>query len=398
MFTRSEKLLLMLLAFIQFTHIVDFMILMPLGPQLMRVFAITPTQFGYLVSSYTLSAGVSSFCSSLFIDRFDRKSALLFFFCGFSIGTIACALSPNYLFLLVARFITGFFGGVITSIVLSIVSDVIVSDKRGRAMGIVMGGFSLASVFGVPFGLFLANNYNWHAPFMFLGVTACFFILVIALALPKMRDHLKGPKTLQHFYDSLLHILKMPTQLWALLFMFCLVMGHFSIIPFLSASFVANGGLAEERLFYTYLIGGIISMIASPGFGWLSDKYGKVKIFYLGALSSIIPIYLITHLQPHPEWLILVLSSSFFLVMSGRMVPAMTLVSSSASPRYRASFMGISSSVQQLATATASGLASQIVVRSESGHLMQFSYVGYIAITFTLIAVYLINKIKVENN
>jgi predicted MFS family arabinose efflux permease len=261
-------------------------------------------------------------------------------------------------------------------------------------MGTVMSGFSLASVFGVPFGLFLANNYNWHAPFMFLGITACFFNLVIALVLPKMRDHLKGPKTLEHFYDSLLHILKSPSQLWALLFMFCVVLGQFTVIPFLSASFVSNGGLDEKRLFITYLIGGVISLVASPTFGWLSDKYGRIKIFYVGALASIIPIYVITHLESSPEWFIFLISSMFFLVMSGRMVPAMTLISSSASPRYRASFMGISSSVQQLATAVASGIASQIIIKSDSGKLMHFSYVGYIAIAFTLLAVYLINKIK----
>jgi predicted MFS family arabinose efflux permease len=272
---------------------------------------------------------------------------------------------------------------------------VIAPEKRGRAMGVVMGGFSLASVFGVPFGLFLANYYDWHAPFLFLGIIASIFSVIIVFVLPKMKDHLKGPKSLDHYYSSLAHIIKSPSQLWALLFMFCLIMGHFAIIPFLSASFVANGGLLEKNLFYTYLIGGLVSLFASPLFGWLSDKYGRVKIFYIGALSSFVPIYMITHLQDNPDWFIYLVSSSFFLVMSGRMVPAMTIMSSSATPRYRASFMGISSSVQQLATALASVLASQIVIRSEAGRLMQFSYVGYASIFFTLLAIYLIKKVKV---
>lgn len=378
-FSRRESLLLLLLAFIQFTHIVDFMIMMPLGPQLMRLFAITPTQFGHLVASYTLSAGISSLMSSLFIDRFDRKSVLLFFSVGFSAGTIACALSKNYEFLLGARFVTGIFGGVITSIVLAIVSDTFPAEKRGRAMGIVMNGFSLASVAGVPLGLFLANTYDWHAPFMALGVIAVFFNLLIALMVPRMAEHLKGPKTFEHFYSSLVHIIKTPAQVWGLVFMFLLVMGHFAVIPFLSPSFVSNGGLAEDRLFFTYLLGGMISFVSSPTVGWLSDKYGTVKVFYVGAIASLIPIFLI--------------SSLFFLVMNGRVVPAMTLVSSIATPRYRASFMGVSSSVQQLATSIAAAVSSQLVYRSDSGQLQNLQYVGYMAIALTLLALLLINRV-----
>lgn len=392
-FSRRESLLLLLLAFIQFTHIVDFMIMMPLGPQLMRLFAITPTQFGHLVASYTLSAGISSLMSSLFIDRFDRKSVLLFFSVGFSAGTIACALSKNYEFLLGARFVTGIFGGVITSIVLAIVSDTFPAEKRGRAMGIVMNGFSLASVAGVPLGLFLANTYDWHAPFMALGVIAVFFNLLIALTVPRMAEHLKGPKTFEHFYSSLVHIIKTPAQVWGLVFMFLLVMGHFAVIPFLSPSFVSNGGLAEDRLFFTYLLGGMISFVSSPTVGWLSDKYGTVKVFYVGAIASLIPIFLITHLQKSSELTIFLISSLFFLVMNGRVVPAMTLVSSIATPRYRASFMGVSSSVQQLATSIAAAVSSQLVYRSDSGQLQNLQYVGYMAIALTLLALLLINRV-----
>jgi multidrug resistance protein len=392
-FTRRESYLLLLLALVQFTHIVDFVIMMPLGPQLMRLFEISPAQFGFLVSSYTFSAGISCFLSSFFNDRFDRKSALLFFFMGFSMGTIGCALSRTYTFLLIARFVAGLFGGVITSIVLAIVSDVIPPEKRGRAMGIVMSGFSLASVVGVPIGLFLANTYDWHAPFMALGVIALGFSLLIALTLPKMAEHLKGPKTFDHFYSSLAHILKTPEQLRALLFMFTLVSGHFSVISLLSPSLVANGGLSEQRLFFTYLLGGIVSFVASPTAGYLSDKFGTVKVFYGGALASLVPIYLITNLKESAEWWIFLISTSFFLVMSARVVPSMTLVASTATPRYRASFMGVSSSVQQLATAIAAAVASQIVIKSDGGKLIHFEYVGYLAIFLTLVSIYLIGRI-----
>jgi predicted MFS family arabinose efflux permease len=165
---KKEKILLFILASIQFTSIMDFMIMMPLGPQLMRIFQINPQEFGFLVSAYTFAAGFSSFIGVFWIDNFDRKKALMNMYLGFLLGTLACALSPTYTILVLSRILTGLFGGLLMALVFSIIGDVIEEKRRGTAMGYVSTSFSLASVLGVPFGLFIASFWNWHAPFFFL--------------------------------------------------------------------------------------------------------------------------------------------------------------------------------------------------------------------------------------
>jgi len=385
-FTKKELILLALMAAVNFNHIVDFVIMMPLGPQLMRIFQITPHQFGLMVSAYTFSAGASGFLASFFIDRFDRKSCLLFFYLGFALGTLACSMAPSYLTLLCARSLTGAFGGVLASLVLSIVSDAIAYERRGSAMGIVMGAFSLASVVGVPFGLFLANGIGWHAPFVFLGIIAIINLLGVWAWVPSMKEHMNKGIIRHTPIQSLKHILKTQKQVVALTFMFCLVLGQFSIIPFLSQSFVANAGLLENQLPLLYLFGGICSMFTSPLIGRLSDRYGKKLVFQTSILLSLIPIILITNLGTHPLWVLIMISSSFFIVMGGRMVPAMAMISATATPEYRGSFMSISSSVQQLSAALASYLAGVIVVKGDAGQLLHFNVAGYFAVVFSIFA------------
>ena len=396
-FSSSEWTLLALMAAIQFSHIVDFMIMMPLGPQLMRLFNLGPKEFGWLVSSYTLSAGLSGFAASFFIDRFDRKTSLLFFYFGFSAGTLACALAPTFELLFLARSLTGLFGGVLGSLVLSIVSDAIPYQRRGSAMGIVMGSFSIASVVGVPFSLYLANLFSWHAPFIFLGIVSFFVMALIAKSMKPMHGHLRSRDSHHPPLAALTHIAKTPNQLIALAFLFCLVMGQFSVIPFLSASYVANAGMTESQLPLIYLFGGLCTIVASPTVGRLSDRYGKHRVFLISVLISMIPIYGITNLNSQPLWLILALSSSFFVMMSGRMVPAMALVSATATPAYRGSFMSISSSVQQISAALASFISGLIVLRTAEGHLLRYEYVGYLAIVFSVFAFALALRVRAED-
>jgi predicted MFS family arabinose efflux permease len=396
LFTDREKFLMLLLGAINFSHIVDFMIMMPLGPQLMRIFSISPHQFGLLVSCYTFAAAVSSFISSLFIDRFDRKLVLIFFYLGFALATIACALSKTYFFLLLARSLCGIFGGVISSVVFSILSDAINPDRRATAMGLVMISFSIASVIGIPFSLFLANQYDWHSPFMFLGVSSAFLAVLLAMKMPSMKNHLKGPGSPHDPFATLKHIIENPSQIMALAFMFSVVFGQFSMIPFISPSFVANTGLPEGQLPLLYLAGGICSMFGSPFFGRMSDRFGKKQVFAIGAAISILPILLITNLGPTPPWLTLVISSFFFFAMGGRMVPASALMSTATTPRFRGGFMGISASIQQLGSSLASYLAGLVVVKNTEGRLENYNYVGWIAIAFTLLAIALVTKVKAQ--
>ena len=395
MFSRSEKILLSILACIQFSHIVDFMILMPLGPQLMRIFEISPHQFGLLVSAYTLAAGLSGLLAAFFIDHFDRKKSLLFFYLGFGVGTIACGLANSYTALLITRSLTGAFGGVLSSLVLAIIADSISIDRRGSAIGITTSAFAVASVFGVPFSLSLADRFGWHSPFVFLGIVSVIVWIGIYFVMAPMKNHLIHRNKSGNPFHAFLHVFETPNLLYALGFMFFLVLGQFTIIPFLSPSLVANTGLPENQLKYIYLVGGIVSIFAAPTAGRLSDKWGRKKLFLYSALISIFPILIITHLGPSPVAITLTSVAFFFLSMSGRMVPAMATISSAPQPKYRGSFMSISSSVQQLSAAAASYIAGLIVVKDNEGHLLNYGTAGFFAVICTLFAIYFSRKVKV---
>lgn len=390
--TRSEILLLLVLAAIQFTHIVDFMILMPLGPQLMRVLDIEPQQFSLLVSCYTLAAGLSGLAASFYIDLFDRKKVLFMFLVGFCIGTFACSFANDYLFLLIARSLTGVFGGVLTSIVMSIVSDAFEYSRRGTAIGIIMSAFAVASILGVPFGLYLANLSAWETPFFVLGFVVIFLLLLCYFFIPNQDAHTKKVN------NDPLKVLRMifheSNQQIALLLIFFLVLGQFSIIPFISPSFVANAGLKESELPLMYLFGGICSMFAAPTMGRLSDKYGKHKIFRIFIIISLVPIYLITNLDISPLWKILFISCSFFIVMSGRLIPSMALITSTAPMENRAGFLSIVSSTQQLSAAAASWMAGLIIFTGPNGTLVNYNIVGYIAIASSLFTFFAVTKVK----
>lgn len=393
LFTGSEKRLLAALAFIQFSHIVDFMILMPLGPQLMRMFQITPGQFGLLVSSYTFAAGATGLAAAFFIDRFDRKTGLMFFYTGFTLGTLACSIAPSYEALLLARTLTGAFGGVLTSLVLAIVADAIGAERRATAMGLIMTAFSMASVFGVPFSLYLANAFGWHAPFQFLGLLALGLLAMIWFAVPRLKSHLQD-RVRTNWHEPVTSILRNRNQGMALTFQLLLIFGQFSIIPFLSPSLVANAGLSEAQLPLIYLVGGMVSIVGGPFVGRMADLHGKKKVFLIGALASLAPIYLITHLGPTPVPVILSLVALFFFCMNGRVVPATALVTSTVSPQRRGTFMSIVSSVQQFSAAGASWMAGLMIVRGDDGTLQNYGRVGWVAIAFSLLAI-LINRLIV---
>ncbi|MES2836132.1 MAG: MFS transporter [Bacteroidota bacterium] len=392
---KNEKLVLFSLALIQFTHIMDFMIMMPLGPQLMRIFEITPAQFGLIVSAYTFSAGIFGFLGAFFIDRFDRKAALLFIYSGFIIGTLACAVAPTYHWLLAARVFTGMFGGVAGALILSIIGDAIPNERRASAMGIVMAAFSLASVFGVPFGLYMANKFSWHAPFLFIGCIGFAIIALISFVIPSMRNHIVAKLDRPGPLKVITNVTTNPNQLRALLLMFLLMLGQFSVIPFLSPYMVANVGFTEADLTYIYLIGGFVTIFSSPMVGRLADKIGRFKVFTLFVIISLIPLFGITNMPKVEMPYVLVITSIFFICAGGRMIPASTMVTSSVLPKQRGSFMSINSSVQQLSASLAAFIAGLIVQKNAAGELVNYNYVGYIAIAASLLAILVASKIKV---
>lgn len=390
---KSEKSILLLLAAAQFCNIVDFMIMMPMGHQLMRTFSIGAQQFSFLVSSYTFSAGVSGFVMVFFADRFDRKKLLLQMFAGFTIGTFCCAVAPNYEFLLLSRLITGVFGGVLGSIVLSIVADLVPVSRRGQAMGIINTSFSMASVLGVPLGLFLATSISWHAPFLFIVALAVPLWFFLWKKIPSLRSHIHSER--QKSMDVLRVIWTNSNQRRALLFVVVLMFAHFSIIPFLSPSMVANVGFTERELTWIYFLGGGVSILTGPWVGRMADRYGKQRIFLIGGSLALIPCFLITNLGPTPLPLALLITTFFFIASGGRIIPAMAITSATVSPKNRGSFMSLQSCLQQISLGLASLLAGWIVVKdSLTGTLLNYQYVGYISIGMGMLCLYLIRKIR----
>ncbi|MGZ5242546.1 MAG: MFS transporter [Bacteroidia bacterium] len=397
MFTK-ERILLFTLAAIQFTNIVDFMIVMPLGPHLKRIFDINPQQFGLIVSAYTFSAGISGFLGAFFIDKFDRKTALLSTYIGFTLGTLACALAPTYETLLLARVLTGLFGGILGALVLSVVGDAIPFERRGAAMGTVMASFSLASIFGVPFGLFLATKLGWHAPFLFLVGIALVVAVLIYFYMPHMHAHILKGKPKVNPIKVITQITSNKIQMLALLLMFMLMIGQFTVVPFISNYMVANVGFTEEELTYIYMAGGAFTIFTSPLIGRLADRYGNVRVFTIAIIVSTVPMFLITNMpQIHIAYALMV-TSLFFITSGGRMIPATTMITATVNPQNRGSFMSINSSVQQISAAIGSLIGGLIVVQEASGKMLNYQYVGYIAIATSILAIFIARKLRPQGN
>lgn len=391
---KGELALLLLLACVQFTHIMDFMILMPLGPQLMRLFDITPRQFGFLVSAYTFSAGIFGFFSAFLVDRFDRKKSLLFCYVGFAAGTLACALAPSYMFLLLARSLAGAFGGALGAMILSIVADVVPQVRRGRAMGIVMASFSVSSIFGVPFGLWLASLFSWHAPFLFVAGIAVINIVALYIRLPALTQHLESGRPFASPLQVLSNITGDRNLLWALGFTLVLMLSQFTIIPFFSPYMVANVGFSESQLAYIYFLGGGLTIFTSPLIGRLADRIGKAKVFTMASFCILPSVLAVTHLGPTPIAIALIVSTSFFIFGNGRFVPAMAMITSTVRPEMRGSFMSINSCVQSLASGTAAFISGLIVQKSASGELQNYNYIGYLSVVISIIAIFVGRKLR----
>ncbi len=392
--TKKEKILLLLLASINFTHIMDFMIIMPLGGYLIPLFKINPQQFSIIVSSYTFAAGIIGFSAAFFVDRYDRKKVLLIGYGGFLIGTFACAFATSYELLILARILAGGFGGLISAQVLSIIGDTFPFEKRGRAMGILMTAFAFASAVGVPTGLYLAKSFGWHIPFIVIGGVGCIVIVFVYVYVPKMVGHIAKSDKKVNPFDVINHIKKSANQQRALLLMVALMLAHFSIIPFIAPFMEFNIGFTKDQVTLIYLVGGLVSIVSGPLVGSMADKYGKFKIFAIFCLLSIIPVYLITNMPKIDYQYVLVVTAFFFIFAGGRIIPAQAIITSVVHPQQRGGFMSINSSVQQLSTGCSAMLAGFIVQKTETGQLMNYHYVGYIGIALTIVCIFLARRVK----
>jgi predicted MFS family arabinose efflux permease len=391
--TINESTLLFLLAAVQFTHIMDFMIMMPLGPQFMRAFGISPSLFSWLVGAYSCSAGLMGFIAGLFMDRFDRKRALLFLYGGFGLGTLCCALAPNYALLFLARTVAGGFGGVAGSVVLAIVGDVIPLERRGEAMGVIMTAFSLASIFGVPAGLLIANHLGWHAPFFLLAALSAVIWSVGSALLPSLPA--RHAVNAEKIWPRMKIILTHPNHWRAFALVAVLTIAGSLIYPFLSPSMVSNAGLPEGQLSLIYLFGGAATFLSSRYFGKLSDRHGKPRVFIWLALISAFPTLAVVWMRPSPVWVILVVTTLFMIFSSGRFVPSWAMVTSSVENQYRGGFMSVSSSVQQVAAFLGTVTAGALITADENGRLVGYPRAGILSVVFLVAAVLLARHLRV---
>ncbi len=392
--SKKERLLLFVLACIQFTHMMDFMIMLPLSDTLMESFNLNPLEFSWIVSSYTFGAGISSFFAAFFIDRLDRRKALLYVYVGFIIGNMACAVSDSYVLLMVARSVSGIFGGVMGALLMAIIGDAISADKRSTAMGYVIGAFSIASVFGVPFGLFIAQKFNWQAPFWFLTVISLFVFYGIYRFVPPISGHVEKARQ-NKSYQFIISIFKDKNKQRALIFSALLMLGQFTIIPYLARYMVRNVGFEKADLSWIYLIGGALTIFSSPFFGKMADRRGKLKIYSIFGLVNIIPILIITNLTPVPIWIALCVTGLFFVTSNARFVPAQALITSVVKPEERGAFMSVNSSVQSITNGIAPLIAGMLVTEAAiSKQMIGYEYAGYVAAGASILAVVIAQKIK----
>lgn len=395
---RKERWYVIILAAIQIVHILDFVIMMPLGPKFMRVFNISPIEFSTLVSAYTFSAGIVGFFGALYADHFDRKKFLLFNFTGFIVGTFMCAIAPNFAALLIARIIAGAFGGILNANVLSLVADLIPFQRRGAAMGVVMSAFSISSILGIPTGLYIAELWDWHAAFYFICIVGVVFWALAAMILPSVKIQ-REPKTFTQNLMNFKSIVIQKDYLQSFTLTSVLGFGVFMIIPFISTFTVRNVGLPEAKLPLIYLVGGLCTVVSARWIGKMCDKVGSFKVFKVVAIVSILPIFILTNLPAGiPIWLILVSTTLFTMTGSGRFIPAMTIVSAVVKPQERGTFMSLENAARQLSSGAASQIAGLIIGSTAAGALTNYNYVGFIGILTSIIAIFIAFRIKTKFN
>ena len=385
-------MILFTLAALQFIGLVDFMIVMPLGPQLLAELGIDARQFSWVVSAYTLAAGIAGVVAAPWLDRVPRKSAYLVLSLGLLAGTVACGLAATYPLLLAARCVTGAFGGVLGGLSLAIVADVFPPDRRGRATGILMLAFAVASVAGVPLGIVLGTRLGWPAPFFALTVLGLPLVGLAAWSLPSLPMHVDGPP--RHPIAQLVDTLTIPAHCRAFAMITLLMVGAFSVIPFISTSFVANGGVTQQQLPALFIAGGLLTLVATPLAGRFIDRFGALSVFRGIVPLSAAMMLVLTHLPAVGIAVAAAVTAVLMATNASRMVSAMALIMSSIEPSRRGSFMSANSAVQHVASGLGATLGGMIVEGGAGEPLRHFGLVGWLAAGATVASLWLAARIR----
>jgi predicted MFS family arabinose efflux permease len=371
------------------------MIMMPLGPEFIKALNISTHQFGLLLSSYTFAAAIAGIFATYYVDRFERRQLLLSLYACFIVATLACGLAPSYETLFIARAFAGAFGGILGSLVQTIVADSIPFERRGKALGTVMAAFSVSTVAGVPLSLFLAHQIpalGWRAPFVFIALISTLILYLGYRNIPKISGHLDHV----HEGSRLSQILKIVIahqHIRAFIFMAFIMITGFSVIPYIALYLTSNVGINNAYISLIYLCGGVATLMSSRFIGHMADKYGKVKVFRVLAVVSLIPLLVTTNLPVTPLWIVLINSTAFFILVSGRMIPAMAMVSQVVENKIRGTFMSLIGSVQMLASGIATVLAGMVVTIGADGKMDHYNWVGYGAACCGLMTIWLVGYI-----
>ncbi len=388
-----ERIVVLMLASVQFISIIDFMIIMPLGPQLMRKLAIGPQQFGLVVASYTIAAGLAGLVASSLMDRLGRKAAFLGLDAGFLIGTFLCGLAPTYWTLVLARVLTGAFGGILGGLALAIIGDVFPEERRGRATGALMSGFALASVAGVPFGLYLGTHFGWHVPFILLGLLGCPVWAVAVWTLPPLRDHL-AKATSTHPLRVVFETFTQPNHLNAFALIVMLMVAAFTIFPYMSPFLVSNIGMTEDELGLVYIAGGAVTLFSAPLIGRLADRYGKLRVFRIVCPLSAVFTLAAANLVPVPVAVAVAIMAALMVCNSGRMVAAMAMITGSVESHRRGGFLSANSSVQHLSIGFGTYVGGLIVAQAADGRLLHVPILGLVSAAATMLCLWLAGRIR----
>lgn len=393
-FSAYQKFAIFILAITQFTVILDFMVMSPLGDIMMKSLSIKPSLFGFAVSAYAFSAGLSGLLTAGFADKFDRKKLLLFFYIGFIAGTILCGVVYSYPWLIAARIITGLFGGVIGSVSMAIIADLFSIQQRGRVMGFVQMGLGVSQVLGIPIGLYLANAWGWHMPFLWVAVMAVIIAILIATRLQPLTKHL-AVQLDKSAFTHLIHTVAKKDYRIGFTATALLSIGGFMMMPFGSAFAINNLKISQAQLPLIFMVAGIGTLVVMPFVGKLSDKLDKFRIFAFASAWMIIMVLIYTNLTATPLWLVIVFNVLMMAGIMGRMVPSIALVSGIPVLEDRGAFMSINSSVQQIAGGIAAAVGGMIVVQKDTfSPLQHYNTLGYIIVVITIVAVFLVYRVS----
>lgn len=391
--TSYQWFVIIILALTQFTVILDFMVMSPMGDILMKSLDMSTQQFGIAVSAYAFSAGASGLLTAGFADKFDRKKLLLFFYIGFTVGTVFCGLANTYYQMVAARIFTGIFGGVIGSVSMAIVTDLFTLQQRGRVMGVIQMGFGVSQVMGIPVGLWVANHFGWHITFLAVAALAALILAFILTTLKPVNAHLaikKDKSPLIH----LLHTLQNKDYRIGFTATALLAIGGWMMMPFGSAFAVNNLGVSNANLKYVFFLAGLFTLFIMPAMGYISDKVNKFRLFAVACLWMVAVVIVYTHMTLLPFWAVIVFNILMMAGITGRMVPSTALVSGVPAMQDRGAFMSINSSLQQISGGIGAIIGGLIVVQpTKTSPLEHYEIVGYIVAAITFISIGLMYRV-----